>query len=257
MTLERERISGREWPWLRHEHLSRYEFAAQRIPGGTVVDCASGAGFGTRVFAATSARRIVGIERDLATIRRARNVAPSAHFCCGDAHALPLASECVDVFVSLETIEHLDGDRNFLEEVARVLQPAGMFICSTPNRLVTNPGTGPRDRPWNRFHVREYSPTELLAMLSEFFADVQIFGQNPVRSSLLSAARCIAGRVSARLAVRFLQAFKLPRLVSRDSSQHRVRLVQEAVEYEYTVVECCRPRSAPAFPKIWAGETRV
>jgi SAM-dependent methyltransferase len=248
VTLERERLSGRDWPWLEKEHQARYAFAAQRIHGGTVIDCASGAGFGTRVFASTDARMTLGIERDLAALRSAMGIVPRARFCCADAYRLPLASGSVDAFVSLETIEHLDSDRLFLGEVVRVLRPAGISVCSTPNRLVTNPGIGMRDRPWNQYHVREYSPAELLGLLSTFFAQVEIFGQNPVRSRLLLVARWMARRVSPRLAVRFLQVLKLPRLVFRNPSHHRVRHIQDFVEYEYTVVECGRPRSAPGTP---------
>ncbi len=248
MTVERERLSGDNWPWLEYEHQARYTFAAQRIPGGTVVDCASGAGFGTRVFAGTNASRTLGVERDFAALRSARGIAPNAWFCCADACRLPLASGSVDAFVSLETIEHLDADRTFLEEIVRVLRPGGIAVCSTPNRLVTNPGTGLHDRPWNQYHVREYSPAELSALLSTFFAEVQVFGQNPVRSGILTVARRLARHVSPLLAVRFLQALKLPRLVLRDPSHHRVQSVHDAVEYEYTVVECARPRSALGTP---------
>ena len=57
-----------------------------------------------------------------------------------DAVALPLRDNVCNVYISLETIGHIPNDGKFLREVVRTLKSEGLFICSTPNRIVLNPG---------------------------------------------------------------------------------------------------------------------
>ena len=53
-------------------------------------------------------------------------------FQSADCLHLPAPNHFADLFVSLETIEHLMDDDAFLREVVRVLKPDGIFICSGP-----------------------------------------------------------------------------------------------------------------------------
>ncbi|MGB8363056.1 MAG: class I SAM-dependent methyltransferase [Rhizomicrobium sp.] len=46
---------------------------------------------------------------------------------------LPYGDETFDVVYSMEVIEHVEGHRNFISEVARVLKPGGWFVMTTPN----------------------------------------------------------------------------------------------------------------------------
>ena len=89
-----------------------------------------------------------------------------------DGTRLPLADASADVYVALETIEHVLDAAGFIREACRVLRPGGIVICSTPNRLMTNPGAGPAAKPNNPFHVREYSVDELSSMLSTEFTEL-------------------------------------------------------------------------------------
>jgi len=50
----------------------------------------------------------------------------------GDAYAIPLKSESVNVVVATEVLEHLEHPDVALREVARVLQPRGKILLSTP-----------------------------------------------------------------------------------------------------------------------------
>ena len=45
-------------------------------------------------------------------------------------------------------------DAAYVAEARRVLRRGGAFLCSTPNRVLTNPGT---TKPFNPFHLREYT----------------------------------------------------------------------------------------------------
>lgn len=55
--------------------------------------------------------------------------------------ALPFANDQFDCIVSIDVLEHLDGDRRFLAELRRVLRPGGRLIVTVPNgdpRLLAN-----------------------------------------------------------------------------------------------------------------------
>jgi len=86
--------------------------------------------------------------------------------------ALPHPDNCFDLIVSLDIIEHLQDDRMFLGEMARVLKPAGRLILSTPatgpvfllNRLKNMVGLTPDQYG----HVVEgYTLPQLKEMLAE------------------------------------------------------------------------------------------
>ena len=101
----------------------------------------------------------------------------------GDALALPLPNDLVDVVVSFETLEHLGDHARFLAEVHRVLRPQGLFIVSTPDRAVYSaPGSDP-----NPYHVLELTQPEFLALLESRFDHVEIIAQRPVLGSLFAS----------------------------------------------------------------------
>jgi SAM-dependent methyltransferase len=153
------------------EHEARYVFAEPvRAQIGRGRLRRSGNGNGAAVFLRSSPASLVGIDVDQGAVDAANAaLGGPCHVSSGEATALPLADATVDVFISLETVEHVDDDRGFLGEVTRVLKPNGVLICSTPNREVTNPASAIGHRPWNPFHVREYSPREFSDLLSERF----------------------------------------------------------------------------------------
>ena len=163
-----ERWTPRRWapPWVRHEHVARYAFASRYVQGKRVIDCACGDGVGSARFLEAGASDVSAFDVSAPAIQEAEACHPSAklRFQVADALRLPLPDGSADVYVALETLEHIACDGAFLDEAVRVLTPAGCFICSTPNRTVTNPGTSLADPPRNPFHVREYAQEELLEL---------------------------------------------------------------------------------------------
>lgn len=241
MAGERER-AGSGWmpPWVWREHEARYDFAARFVAQRVVLDCACGAAVGSRRFARAGARHVMAMDIDPANVTRiAAERDATLSFAVASACALPVRSGSIDVFVCLETIEHVDDDGGVVAEAARVLKPDGVFICSTPNRNLTNPGTTLEDRPLNRFHRREYSSEEFLHLLRARFGSVEAWGQNP---SLGLVPAVLARTVPAKLAGRLGQVLKLPRLVF-DPGDHAVRPFAEARAWEYVTAVCRHPRA--------------
>jgi SAM-dependent methyltransferase len=197
------------------------------------------------MFAAAGAARVhaFDLSADAVAEARGRTAAyPNVTVEQSSGLDLPLGSESTDLFISLETIEHVDDDRGFVAEVARVLRPDGVFVCSTPNRIVSMPGKELTDRPWNRFHVREYSPAEYVALLGSYFEHVRLLGQN-IRPEWRVKLATRAGRaLPGNFAARINSALKLPRLVYDRENQHRVRELPEAGATEYLVAICSGPR---------------
>ena len=226
--------------WIINEHRARFEFVAQYVKDKIVVDCACGAGVGSRIFAETGAKQVVAydLSADDVFAAQEKNSLSNLVYAVADATGLPCVDVSTEVYVSLETIEHLIDDSKFLAEVKRVLRPGGIFICSTPNRAVTNPLSQITDKPWNKFHVREYSYSEFENLLKKYFGSVEMFGQNPKSNKKIRLSNFVAKLFSPGVAVRFNQVLKLPHLFFDSVKNHQVQSAQIGQEYEYLVVVC-------------------
>ena len=247
MRAERLSFAATVPPWVRDEHAARFRFSAQFVAGKKVVDCAAGALIGSSGFASAGAKRVIAIDRSILALADAPSSNALASLLIvpigGDAMRLPLHSQSADVFISLETIEHLDDARMYLGEVHRVLRPDGRFICSTPNRAVTNPGTTISDPPFNRFHVREYDEEQFASLLRQYFGHVELFAQNPQNRLNRWIADGVA-RASTRAAVLFRQTMKMSGFFIPNHDRHEVRPIAPGVSYEYLVAVCAAPKGS-------------
>ena len=82
----------------------------------------------------------------------------------------------MDIVVAIEIIEHIFDYKTFLKQLTKFDtlnkdNPTEYFI-STPNR---NNKHIQKDKPYNKYHVREYTSQEFHAVLSEFFKDIEFF----------------------------------------------------------------------------------
>ncbi len=211
MRIERERFypDGFMPPWVRYQHLERYRWAAQLVAGKRVLDVACGTGYGTALLANAGAAQVDGFDCSPEAIAFAKKTwaLPNVSFGVAIADRLPVADGSYDCYVSFETIEHVEDDDALLTEATRVLRPGGSLLVSTPNRELLDPGISIEDRPFNRFHTREYSRDELSERLRRHFPSITWYGQRPFSPRYISWL----GRVGRRwpaLAVKFHQARK-------------------------------------------------
>lgn len=161
-------ISQENYWFRRHE--AAYLHLAPYCAQASVLDAGCGEGYGAALLA-SSACRVVALDYDRHTTGHVARRYPRLSTVRGNLAALPLASSSVDVVASLQVIEHLWDQPQFLAESARVLRPGGRLLVSTPNRLTFSPGC---DTPINPFHTRELAPAELAAMLDEAGFTVQV-----------------------------------------------------------------------------------
>lgn len=125
---------------------------------------------------------------------------PQLRFEAADVTQLPVPDHSCDVYVSFETVEHVQDDRAFVAEAARVVRSGGTFLCSTPNRDLYDPGTSIHDLPHNPYHVRQYVFEEFRDLLAAFFPTIEWFGQTFYPASY-SRRLATLGRKSPKLGV--------------------------------------------------------
>lgn len=159
-------------PKRREFHLDRYRFAAKRVQGRQVLDCACGTGYGVRLLREQGlAARVIGVDIAAASIKYAwkHHGVSSAMYLCASGDRLPLVDASVDLVTSFETIEHVSNDGFLVNEFYRVLRPNGKLIVSTPNQwpLENTP-----------FHVREYDRNSFVAVIESRFDCLELYNQN-------------------------------------------------------------------------------
>jgi hypothetical protein len=91
----------------------------------------------------------------------------------GDATAIDLPDDSVDVVVSFETIEHLSDHAGMMAEFNRVLRPDGFVVISSPDKATYSDAVGYR----NEYHVRELYRDEFQATVAVHFAHQRLYAQ--------------------------------------------------------------------------------
>ncbi len=144
-------------------HQAAYEVARAQGCPARVLDLGAGSGHGAAALAAAGSD-VIGIDR----------VAPDAgnrrgpRFVRGDVTRTPFPSGAFGLVVSFQVIEHLRDPSDYLAEIARLLEPEGTALLTTPNRL--------RSDGVNPYHVHEYLADELAGVLRGHFAEVEMRG---------------------------------------------------------------------------------
>jgi ubiquinone/menaquinone biosynthesis C-methylase UbiE len=165
------------------EHLHRYAVAREFCSGRTVLDIASGEGYGTSLLAVVAAFAYgVDISSDVIEHARAKYGASNLSFLVGDAVSIPLDDRSVDVITCFETIEHLEEHEEVFAEFCRVLKPTGLLILSTPESSIYY-----RQDPENKFHRKVISQAQLQNIVNSHFRYACYFSQMFVVGSLISA----------------------------------------------------------------------
>jgi SAM-dependent methyltransferase len=172
-------------PFISYEHWHRYCYAAPFVAGKTVLDIASGEGYGS-AFLAERATRVYGVDVSAEAVQHASRtyVRDNLRFLQGSAGAIPIdGRHCLDTVVSFETIEHLDAptQKSFAREVKRLLKPNGVLLISTPNRTVYSEVVNHQ----NPYHLREFTLDEFLQFLGDHFAFVQMLSQRTYPASYI------------------------------------------------------------------------
>ncbi|CAN5154650.1 hypothetical protein BH11PAT1_BH11PAT1_2500 [soil metagenome] len=89
-----------------------------------------------------------------------------------------------ELVIMFQVIEHFTNKymHEILKSISKdLLKKDGIFICSTPNKLVTSPGL---KKPVMVFHNFEFTPSSFKHVLEKHFKKVTILGQLETSGSL-------------------------------------------------------------------------
>ncbi len=156
------------------EHLARYNFVKELVKDKFILDLGCGIGEGTSLLSSV-ARKVIGTEIDKNRLIKAQNYFKNDNidYLVADGCDLSFKDKTFDAVVSLEVIEHLKDQDNFLSEIKRVLKEGGTAIVSTPNReLIKIQGSGP-----NPDHVKELTFREFKKLILKHFKNAEFYGQ--------------------------------------------------------------------------------
>lgn len=171
-----EKMNSEEEYLLYLRHQFAYEFVKTQIPvNSSILEVGCGEGYGTCILSQVEGAVVVGIDIDEETIVQAskRYDSDKCTFKLYDASIIPFEANSFDAVVSFQVIEHLHNPKNYISEIYRVLKDSGVFFLTTPNgtmRLSSD------CKPWNKFHIKEFSPDELKNLLNKEFRNVNILG---------------------------------------------------------------------------------
>lgn len=151
------------------EHVRRYEFASEFV-SGKVLDIACGTGYGTQILLERDIigkiQHIIGVDIDKDTIDYAKvnYYNEKVSYIVNNAASAELEEELgrFDTIVSFETLEHLEQDEEFINNLEKLLKPSGTLIISTPF------GRGRGIPCSNPYHVHQYAEDEFVQLLNRF-----------------------------------------------------------------------------------------
>lgn len=193
-----------------HNVQHSYAFAAKFARGKSILDFGCGGGYGTEYLSRFTDKNVTGFDIDKKTIGINKKFFNKNNLIFSDVKNIG----CYDMVISCQVIEHLKDTQKFLDDVSKqYLKPRGIFICATPNKLVTSPGL---KKPIMVFHLKEFTPLDLKQELEKYFKNVTIFGQSDKTLEELKKINNDTEKISYRFKIlRTISQIEIIRMINR------------------------------------------
>ena len=160
-------------------HLFSYKTATTFTNDKTVLDFGCGSGYGAEIISPyCKSYKGVDISKESIEYAKCNYKKTNVEFIpIKDIknEKLPFNDETFDVILSFQVIEHIKQPYKYIAESNRVLKKGGILLIITPNRETR---LFPFQKPWNIYHIIEFSSSTLLKYLSKHFNknDINIQG---------------------------------------------------------------------------------
>lgn len=122
-------------------------------PGKLTLDVGCGEGRLSRDLAALG-HRVIGVDSSPTMLTAAREADPESDYVEADATELPFDDGVADLVVAFMSLMELEDIGPPTTEIARVLEPDGVFAAAVVHPL--NSATLPRDEDTDRFRISTY-----------------------------------------------------------------------------------------------------
>lgn len=150
-----------------HQRLLKAYYLAEEFVAGDLLEIGCGEGRGVHLLH-DQVDSFTGIDKITEVVDALSAKYPDAKFEQASIPPLNFADNQFDTVISFQVIEHIKNDKEYLEEIARVLKPGGKALLTTPNikkSLSRN--------PW---HIREYTAKQLEDLCKPYFSEVKMLG---------------------------------------------------------------------------------
>ncbi|OLO38966.1 SAM-dependent methyltransferase [Alkalihalophilus pseudofirmus] len=161
------------------EHTARYYFSTPYVKG-RVLDIACGTGYGSQMVAKIRKKEIhemiaADLDEEVLNYAKGNYYHPLVSFVQADVLDVNLPNKIgtFDTILSFETIEHVEDDDHFMNNMYHLLKPNGILILSTPF------GQGKGKPCGSPFHVHQLTVEEFRALFHPF-KETEIFYQRGV-----------------------------------------------------------------------------
>jgi len=156
-------------------HIVSYKYSLGYVKEKKVLDYGCGSGYGTALIS-DACLQITGVDVSPEAIAHAKDhfSAPNLSYLQVnqiEVAPLPFPDSSFDVVLSFQVIEHVQNVSIFLQEIERVLVPGGCVLFSTPDR---SSRLFSFQKPWNMWHLREYTQSQLYYELASQFSNVNV-----------------------------------------------------------------------------------
>ena len=151
-----------------HQRLLQAYFLAKEYIHGEVLEIGCGEGRGISLLS-PEAKNYTALDKIQEVVDELSQQHPEIKFIQSNIPPMSeLESNHYDVVISFQVIEHIKKDKDYLQEIYRVLKPGGKAIITTPNikKTLTR-------NPW---HIREYTAEQLSQLARSVFNKVSMKG---------------------------------------------------------------------------------
>jgi SAM-dependent methyltransferase len=150
-------------------HIASYEYALQFATGKKVLDYGCGSGYGSHMLS-QKAESVVAVDISREAVEYAIGNFTSDNLTYKEVKDLD--AQKYDLITSFQVIEHVTDDARYILQLKGLLNPGGTLLLTTPDK--THRLFNYIQKPWNIYHLKEYSTKSMDRLLIRYFDDYQI-----------------------------------------------------------------------------------